>query len=317
MLAQAFAKRLAAAIPVLIGVSIACFVLIRTVPGDPVTALLGLNYDEAAAESLRERYGLDKPLPVQYGIWAMHVLQGDLGRSVFTGEPVVQTLAERLPVTVELAFLALAVAVAVGLPLGVFAALRRGGAVDRSASLVGLLGLSVPGFWLGTMLILVFSLWGSLLPSGGYAPIREGIAVNLSHMILPALSLGLMVAAVITRMSRAAMLETLNQPYMAVAAAKGVSRRNLVWRHGLANALAHIVTAAGIQMGYLLAGSVVIEQVFSLPGVGRLAFQAIGNRDYALLQGVILLISVGFISVNLVVDLVCLVLDPKRRQTTA
>ncbi len=306
-------KRLLIAIPVLLGVSIIAFALVRAVPGDTVTAMLGANYSEAEAAALRQRYGLDKPLVVQYLIWLAHVLRGDLGTSVFTGRPVLAVILERLPVTLELAAIAIAFAIVVGIPLGVISALRQRHLAGYAASFAGLIGISIPGFWLGTILILLFSLAFGWLPSGGFVAITRSPLENLRHMLLPGLALGTAVAAVVMRMTRSAMLNVIHQDYIRTARAKGTPEPRVLLRHALKNAMIPIVTILGLQAGYLIGGSVVIEQVFSLPGVGRLALQAIGSRDYALLQGVILFVAAAFVLINLVVDLLYAALDPRIR----
>ncbi len=307
------ARRLAGAAALLFVVSLAAFFVVRLVPGDTVTAMLGPGYNEAQARELRQRHGLDRPLPVQYGLWLSRAARGDLGTSIRTEEPVARRLARRIPVTLELAALSLVFAVAVGLPLGVAAALHRGGGVDAAASVAGLLGVSVPGFWLGTLCILLFSLTLGWLPPGGYVPVAQGVGDHLRSMVLPTVALGSVVAAVILRMTRASLLEVLGEDYLRAARARGLPGRVVVWRHGLRCAVAPVLTAGGIQAGYLLGGSVVIEQVFALPGVGTLALSAIGGRDYPLLQGVILFISGAFVLVNLAVDLLHATADPRTR----
>ena len=304
-------RRLLAAIPVLLGVSLVAFALVRLVPGDPITVLLGPGYNEQQAAVLRQRYALDRPLPVQYAAWLGRAVRGDLGESFFTGQPVLRAIVERLPVTLELAFIGVAFAVLVGVPLGVASAVRPGRWADHAARVLGLVGISVPGFWLGTMLILLLSLKLGLLPSGRFVPLWEDPAENLRRMLMPGAALGLAVAAVTMRTARSAMLEVLGQDYVRTARAKGMGERVVLLRHALRNALVPIVTVIGLQAGYLLGGSVVIEQVFSLPGVGRLALQSIAGRDYALLQGTVLFVAVAFVLVNLVVDLLYATLDPR------
>lgn len=304
-------QRLLAAVPVLIGVSIVAFALVRLVPGDPVTVLLGPGYNEEQASVLRERYALDRSLPVQYLAWASRAVRGDLGESFFTGQTVASAILERLPVTLQLTVIGVLFAVLLGVPLGVASALRPNRALDHAARVVGLFGISVPGFWVGSLLILLVSLRLGWLPSGRFVPIWEDPLENLQRMILPGVALGLAVAAVVLRTARSAMLEVIGQDYVRTARAKGLSEPRVLVRHALRNAMVPVLTVLGLQVGYLLGGSVVIEQVFSLPGVGRLALQAIGSRDYALLQGTILFVAVVFIVVNLVVDLLYARLDPR------
>ncbi len=304
-------RRLLLALPVLVGISVIAFFMVRLVPGDTVTALLGAHYSEAEAAALRQKYELDRPLVVQYFVWLGHVLSGDLGVSAFTGEPVLGTIVSRLAVTVQLVVISIGFAVLVAVPLGVMAAVGRGGRTDFVATVFGLLGISVPGFWLGVLFILLFSLYLGWLPSGGFVSLVDDPVANLRHMAMPGLALGMAVAAVVMRMTRGAMLDVLGEDYVRMARAKGVPRRRLIIRHALRNALIPVVTVTGIQAGYLLGGSIVIEQVFSLPGIGLLALQAITNRDYALLQGTVLFVAVAFVLINLLVDLIYARLDPR------
>ena len=303
-------QRLFASLIVMIGLSVLAFALVRMVPGDTATAMLGIHYDEQDAAALREKYGLDKPVVVQYGIWVMQVVRGDLGRSI-NGKPVTAEISAALPVTLELASLALGIALLVGVPFGLLAAMNRGKAMDAAASGVSLVGLSVPGFWLGTLLILVFALHLRWLPSGRYVPITQSPILNLRHMILPATALGMAVTAVLMRMTRSAMLEVLSQDYVRTARAKGVDRWRVMARHVARNGIIPVLTVAGLQAGYLLGGSIVIEEVFSLNGIGALVLRALGDRDYPLLQAAILLIGGIFLIVNFTVDLLYTWADPR------
>lgn len=305
------AKRLGMAIPVLFGISVIAFFIVRLVPGDTVTALLGAQYSEERAATLRERYGLDRPLPVQYGLWIGRVVRGDWGESAYTGQPVAEAIRERLPVTLQLVAISLAFALLVAVPLGVWAALYRGGKVDFGVTLLGLLGVSVPGFWLGTLLILLFSLQWGWLPSGGYIHWSVDWWQNIRHMILPGLALSGAVGAVLLRITRSAVVDVLHEDYILFARAKGLPGRVWIFRHALRNAVIPIITITGIQAGYLLGGSVVIEQIFALPGIGMLSVQAIQNRDYALLQGTVLFVGACFVTINLVVDCLHAWLDPR------
>jgi peptide/nickel transport system permease protein len=306
-------NRLLISIPVLFGISILAFFVVRIVPGDTVTAMLGSNYNEEQASVLRAKYGLDQPLIVQYGLWISNIFQGDFGYSHFTNKPVLTTIIERLPVTVELTILSVLLALIIALPLGTIAAIRRNTPIDYGASFFGMLGISIPNFWLGTIMIIVISLTFGLLPSGGFVPISDGIIANVKSLILPVIALGTAVGAVVMRMTRSSMLEIVGQEYIKMARAKGVSNQRLIFKHALKNAFIPIITVIGIQTGYLLGGSVVIEQIFSLPGLGRLALQAITNRDYALLQGTILFIACTFVLINLIVDIIYGLLNPKIR----
>lgn len=304
-------KRLLISLVLLLGISIIAFFIVRLIPGDTITVMLGSRYNEEQAMRLRENYGLDRSLTVQYGLWIKNVLSGDLGNSFFTKKPVLETIAERLVVTGQLAGWALTFALVFGLTGGVLAAVNRNGPIDQGVSFLSMLGISVPNFWLGTMMILVFSLGFQWFPSGGYQPISQGLTVHLKSMVMPAVALGFAVSAVIMRSARSAMLEVLNKEYMDLAKMKGVSPGKMIFLHALKNALIPIITVVGIQAGYLLGGSVVIEQVFNLPGVGRLVFEAINNRDYVLLQGVILFIASAFVVINMVVDLLYALINPR------
>ncbi|WP_153732380.1 ABC transporter permease [Sporosarcina obsidiansis] len=306
-------RRLLIAIPVLFGISVLAFFMVRLVPGDTVTAMLGTNYNEAQAEILRQKYGLDQSLLVQYGIWIMSVLKGDLGISSLTNEPVIEILINRLPITLELTVISILFALLIAIPLGTIAALKRNTPVDYGASFFGMFGISVPNFWLGTLMILYFSLHLSWLPSSGFVPLSDGIWMNLKTMIMPGIALGTSVGAVTMRMTRSSMLEVLGEEYMKMAKAKGVTNSRLIWKHGLRNALVPVVTVLGIQAGYLLGGSIIIEQIFSLPGIGQLALQAITNRDYSLLQGAMLFIASAFVLINLAVDIIYALINPKIR----
>ncbi|WP_245752138.1 ABC transporter permease [Planifilum fulgidum] len=313
MLAKYLLKRIALSIPVLFGISVLVFLLVRLVPGDTVTVMLGAQYNEEQAQMLREKYGLDRPVHVQYALWISNLMKGDFGHSTFTGQPVLTAILERLPVTLELTAISVLFALVVGIPLGIQAAVRRNRWMDYLATVFGLSGISIPGFWLGTLLILLFSLKWGWFPSGGYVAIWEDPLGNLQTMAMPGIALGTAVAAVVMRITRSSMLEVLDQEYIKMARIKGAPERIVVRRHALRNALIPVVTVLGIQVGYLLGGSVVIEQIFSLPGVGQLVLQAITNRDYALLQGSILFIAVSFVVINLLVDLLYTLIHPRIR----
>ncbi len=306
-------KRILVAIPVILGISVIAFFLIRLVPGDTITAMLGVNYNEHQAEILRIKYGLDKPLIVQYGIWLKNVLRGDFGASFFTKEPVIVSIIERLPVTLELMLISFIYCVFIAIPLGTVASIKKNTSLDYGASFLGLLGVSIPNFWLGTLLILVFSLQLGWLPSGGFVSFAEDSVQNLRYMLMPSIALGTAVGAVIMRMTRSSMLEVMGKDYIKMAEAKGVTNNRLILHHALKNGFIPVVTVIGIQMGYLLGGSVVIEKIFSLPGIGQLSLQAITNRDYSLMQGCILFVASGFVIINLLVDIVYAFVDPRIR----
>lgn len=308
-------RRILLALPALLGVVLVTFGLMRLIPGDVVTNLVGLegNVSPERLVELRRMFGLDLPLHVQFGQWSVAALQGDLGSSLRTGRPIAQDLMLRFPVTLQLSLLSLFVALVVAIPLGVLAAVRRGGAADFAASIFALLGLSLPNFFLSILFILLFSLRLDWLPPAGYVPLLEDPVENLRHMILPSLALGLILAAASTRIVRATMLEVLNRDFVRTARAKGVRESRIIYRHALRNALIPVVTVVGLQFGALLGGAVIIEEVFSLPGVGRFALEGINLRDYPVVQGAVLLIAGTFIAVNLLVDILYLVIDPRVR----
>ncbi len=299
----------------MLGVVTAVFLLIRLVPGDVVTQMIGLegSLPTGRVEELRRLFGVDRPFHVQYAEYVGNVARGNLGRSLRTGRPVGGELARRFPITIELSLLGLLVAVSIGVPIGIFAAVRRGRLADYVASAFVLLGLSVPSFWLGVLLILLFALRLGWLPPTGYVSLDESVAGNLRHMILPALSLGLVLAAASTRIVRSSLLEVLGRHYIRTARAKGVWERGVVLRHALRNALIPVVTVIGLQFGTLLGGTVIIEQIFSLPGIGRYALEGINLRDYPVVQGAVLAIALAFTLVNLVVDVCYGFLDPRIR----
>jgi len=310
------AKRLLGAIPTLIGVSLLTFLFIRLIPGDAIAARLGtstaLEPEELA--SLRAYFGLDQPLPVQYWNWLTSILRGDFGYSIRTGRPVLVEIAERLPATLELAAAATLIAVAIGLPLGLLSAMRPNSRIDLAARIGGLVGLSLPSFWLGTLIIVLFSLYLRWLPNtGGYVDFVRDPLGNLALILFPAITLGVALAAATMRMTRSAMLDVLGADYVRTAAAKGLAPPLIVRRHVLKNGLIVVVTLLGIQVGQLLGGAVVVEEIFSIPGVGRMLLTAIVQRDYALVQGGVLVIAVLFVLVNIVVDLLYGYLDPRIR----
>jgi peptide/nickel transport system permease protein len=310
-----FLRQVLLAIPALLGVVLITFILMRAVPGDVVTNLVGLegNVSPERMAEMRRMFGLDLPIHVQFGQWFGAALQGDLGSSLRTSRPIVQDLLLRFPVTLELTFLSLVIALVIAIPLGIVAAVRRGSVVDFLVSVFALLGLSIPGFFLGILLILLFSLRLGMLPPAGFVPVQDSLWANLKNMILPSLSLGLVLAAAITRIVRSSMLEVLNRDYIRTARAKGLSERIVTYRHALRNALIPVVTVVGLQFGTLLGGAVIIEQVFSLPGVGRFALEGINLRDYPVVQGAVLLIAAAFILVNLLVDVIYSLIDPRIR----
>jgi ABC-type dipeptide/oligopeptide/nickel transport system permease component len=298
-------RRLLLTIPVLLGVATLVFSLIHFIPGDPAQAMLGEGAAPEDIAQLRERLGLDRPLIVQYGSFLKGLAQGDLGVSLRNDQPVRQQILERMPATAELAFASMAVAVLFALPLGIIAAVWRGTAVDHSAMTLSLVGISVPNFWLGPLLAIVFAVELGWLPVGGRG--------TLAHLVLPAVTLGAALAAILARMTRASLLEELREPYVLAARAKGVSRSRAVLHHALRNSLIPIVTILGLQFGVVLTGAVITETIFAWPGIGRLLIQSISFRDYPTVQGCVLLIAVTYVGVNLITDLTYGFLDPRIR----
>ena len=306
--------RLLSLVPVLFGMCVLSFGLLALIPGDPVTAMLGLEADPAAIATLRAKYALDQPLPVRFVSWFGHVLTGDLGRSIQTGRPVLRMIVDALGPTLELGLAAMLISLAIAIPAGIVAASRRNGPADLAASLIALCGLSLPSFWLGILLILGLSIRLTLFPSSGYVPIGEDPVAFLAHLVLPALTLGAGLAAATMRMTRAAMIEVLSADYIRTARAKGASRGRVLWWHGLRNALLPVVTLIGLQMGQLLGGVVITESVFSWPGIGKMTVDAIFARDYPVVQGAILVTATLFVLINLATDLLYARLDPRLRQ---
>ena len=306
-------RRLAFAALMLIGVSMILFAIMRVAPGGPEAVLVGGEFSAEAAAQIRQRLGLDRPLALQYATWASAVLRGDLGRSFKTGDPVVTLIADRLPPTLQLTGGALLFAVVVAVPLGVLAAVRRGTAWDTLGSAVSLFGVSFPSFWLGIMLILLFSQALPWLPPSGLAEYgHEGdVLSRLRHAILPTLTLGLIQMAAVMRFTRSSLLEALRQDYVRTARAKGVADRRVVWRHALRNALIPVVTVIGLSLPTLVGGAVLTETVFAWPGIGRLAVGAVFERDYPVIMGVNLVVAGVVIGANLLTDLAYTVIDPR------
>jgi peptide/nickel transport system permease protein len=299
------ARRLALTLPVLLGVATLVFSLIHLVPGDPAQAMLGDGASPEDIAQLRTRLGLDRPLTQQYARYLKGLVRGDLGTSLRTQQPVTTQIAERLPATAELASAAMLVAVALALPLGLIAAVWRGTWIDQSAMALALVGISVPGFWLGPLLALIFAVELGWLPVSGRG--------TLANLVLPAITLGSALAAILARMTRASVLEELREQYVVAARARGASRVRAVVVHALRNSLIPIVTILGLQLGAVLTGSIITETIFSWPGVGRLLIQSINFRDYPMVQGCILLIAVTYVTMNLLTDLVYGWLDPRIR----
>ncbi|MFN2203132.1 MAG: ABC transporter permease [Caldilineaceae bacterium] len=308
-------QRLLTAVIVLLGVTFAVFLIIHLVPGDPARVVLGVQANEQNVAALHVRMGLDRPFLVQYGSWLWNALHGDFGNSLITGQPVAPQIMQRLPATVQLAIAALCIGVLVAFPAGIISALRPGTSTDVATSVVSQIGVTIPDFWLGILLVLLFSLTLQWLPPSGYSSIREDPASWLSHIILPAATAGIISAAIMTRFIRSAMLEVLGQDYVRTGRAKGLHERAVVIRHALRPALVPIVTIIGLQVTALLSSVVVVEVVFAWPGLGRLALNAVLDRDYPLLQGAVLTMAAMLTFVNLGTDLLYFWLDPRIEYT--
>jgi peptide/nickel transport system permease protein len=307
------ARRLVVLVPTLFIVSILIFGLQQLLPGDPAMALAGEEHDPAAVAAIRAKYHLDRPLVVQYGLWIGNVLRGDFGQSLRNRIPVSELLASKLPVTVELAVCSMLIALVIGVPAGIVSAARKGRPIDVAANLVALSGLSVPHFWLGIMLILLFAVRLGWLPASGYVPPWENLRANLTTILLPSFVLGTGVAGVMMRHTRSAMLETLSADYVRTARAKSVSERMVVVKHALRNALIPVITLGAIEFGRLLSGAVLTEQIFAIPGFGKLLVDGVFNRDYAVVQGVVLVTATVYIALNLIADVAYVLVNPRLR----
>ncbi len=310
---QYIARRLLASIPVLLGVTLVAFFLMRLIPGDVAMSMLREEYTPEQGAAIRHFLGLDRPLPLQVVDWVWRVARLDFGKSFVTGRSIMGDVLARFPATLELATAAVLLAAIVGFPLGILAATRRGSMLDLIAQFAGLLGLTMPSFWLGLLLILVVSLYLRLLPSGGFVSLAESPARNLRLLVLPACTLALPLAAVIMRYVRSSLLDVLQQDYVRTARSKGLGERVVLWRHMMRNALIPVVTIMGIQFGNLLAGTVVVEAIFAWPGIGRMTLSAIYARDYPVVQTMIILMAGVFVIMNLVIDITYSLLDPRIR----
>jgi peptide/nickel transport system permease protein len=306
-------RRLLESAVTLILATIVVFLGIRALPGDPARTLAGEESDPATLAAIRQAYGLDQPLPVQYLRYVQKAAAGDLGRSARTGLPVAETIGHALPVTLQLATFAIAVAVLIGILAGVVAAVRRRRPAEWGANAVALLGLSVPNFWFGQMVILAFAIAYPILPASGFVSVFENPAESFRHLIMPATVLGSALAAVIMRQTRSAMLDALTADYVRTARAKGLSAAQVVFGHALRNSLIVVITIVGLQLGALISGAVVTEQLFVLPGFGKLTIDAVFTRDYPMIQGVVLVTATAYILINLAVDLLYSVIDPRIR----
>jgi peptide/nickel transport system permease protein len=299
-------RRLVLLVPVLFGVSLLSFGVIRLIPGDPARVLAGEEATQAQVEQIRQQYGLDQPIVVQYGLYLGRLVVGDLGTSYRNRQPVAGLIWERFRFTLQLAALSMGVSMTIGIVLGTIAGTHRGSAIDRVSMMTSLVGISVPTFWLGIILILIFSVWLHLLPTGGQG--------TPAHFVLPALTLGAAAAAAVARLTRSVMVEVLEQEYIVTARAKGLREQTVVVQHALRNAFFPVITVIGLQFGQMISGAVFTETVFALPGLGRLVVESIFARDYPVVQGSVLLAAAGFVLVNLVIDVLYGVLDPRTRR---
>ncbi|GAA1565506.1 ABC transporter permease [Dactylosporangium maewongense] len=300
-------------IPVLLGISVISFLVIRMIPGDVISSIMGQDFGDPEVEAEMRRYfGLDMPVHEQFFTWFGDLLRGDLGTSMRTGQPVLDEILQRLPSTLLLAVSALLVAILLSIPMGILSATRRNGPLDAFARVASLIGLSVPNFWLGILLVYVFSVSLGWLPSQG-ASEGGGLLDNLKYLVLPAVTLGASLAAINMRMTRSSMLEVLNQDYVRTARAKGLAERVILVRHALRNSLIPVVTVLGIELGALLGGTVIVEQVFAWPGLGTMVIRGISQRDYPVVQGTLLFLAFFYVLVNYLVDLVYTYLDPRLR----
>jgi peptide/nickel transport system permease protein len=308
-------RRALAIIPVMLVVATVSFVLIRLAPGDPASVLAGPDASPEDLVQLRTALGMDQPLPVQLVKWYARLAQGDLGQSIFLRRPVVQAVVERLEPTLLLTLWGTLLSILIGVPAGIVSARYHNTAVDQSFMALALLGLSIPNFLLGLLMILVFGVWLGWLPVSGYVPLDEGVWHNLRSLLMPAVSLGLVQSALVARITRSSMLDVLREQYILSGRAKGLSERAVVYKHALKNAIIPTLTVIGITVALLIGGAVVIETVFNIPGVGRLIISAVLRRDYPVVQGVVLLIALTYTVINLLVDLAYLVIDPRIRYT--
>ncbi|WP_110649250.1 ABC transporter permease [Salinicola peritrichatus] len=306
-------RRLLIALPTLFLITLMVFSLQLLLPGDPALALAGEERDPAVIEAIREQYHLNDPIPVQYAHWLIAALHGDLGISLRNREPVTSLIVDKLPVTLELAILAMLIALVIGIAAGLVSAIKKGSRWDFGANVVALSGISVPNFWLGIMLILLISVRWGWLPASGYTSPLDSLAQNLEMMIMPAVVLGTAIAGVMMRHTRSAMISAIHADYVRTARAKGLSERVVMLKHALRNALVPVVTMGTLQFGELLSGAVLTEQVFTIPGFGKLIVDAVFNRDYAVVQGVVLFTGTVYILMNLLADLLYYLLNPRLR----
>jgi peptide/nickel transport system permease protein len=307
------ARRLLQLIPTLFFVSVLIFSLQHLLPGDPALVMAGEEQDPAVIAQIREHYRLDQPLPVQYVYWVKGVLSGDLGESLRNKMPVLALIAQKLPVTIQLASMAIIVALLIGISAGIISAVKKGTAWDYGANLFALWGISTPNFWLGILLIFLFSIELGWLPASGYVSLSENWRESLATTIMPAFVLGNAIAAVLMRHTRGAMLQVLESDYIRTARAKGLLERSVILKHALRNALTPVITLGALELGTLLSGAVLTEQIFSIPGFGKLIVDAVFNRDYAVVQGVVLVTATAYITLNLIADIAYILVNPRLR----
>jgi peptide/nickel transport system permease protein len=310
---RALAFRFLSLLLTLLVISVAIFVVLEVLPGDPAAIMLGTSSQPDTLAALRTRMGLDQPALVRYFTWIGGIFVGSFGTSYSYGVPVAELIRDRLTVTVPLTLMAITLSLSVALPLGVFAAARQCGITDAAATFYSQIGIAVPNFWLGLLLILFFALSLGWFPAGGFRGWRQGLFPALQALVLPAIALAIPQSAILTRVTRSAVLDVMNEDFVRTARAKGISKSRALWRHAVPNALVPVVTILGLQISVLLAGAVIVENVFSLPGMGRLAFQALAQRDLIVIKNVVLFFATIVIVVNLIVDAIYLVLDPRLR----
>lgn len=307
------AKRLSVGFVTLIVASVVVFAVLEVLPGDPAQLMLGMNATAEAIAALREQMGLDQPLLARYASWIGGLLTGDFGRSFTYSSPVLDLIAERAVVSLPLALIALVLSTVIAIPVGLFAAARRGKAADTITMGAAQIGVAVPNFWFALILIYIFAVWLRLVPSGGFPGWNAGLWPGVKSLLMPAIALALPQAAILSRVTRSALLEVLGEDYIRTARAKGMPRRHVLWRHALRNAMIPVLTILGLQFAFLLAGTIIIENVFYLPGLGRLVFQAITQRDLIVVEGVVMLLVASVILVNIVVDICYALVDPRLR----
>jgi peptide/nickel transport system permease protein len=312
---QYLLRRFVYFIPVIFLVTVVIFSITLLLPGDPALAFLGEGniHDKVAYEAMRKELGLDQPIPVQYGMWVSRAVQGDFGRSIRTRERVLDGLAARLPVTLQLTVMALVIALAIAIPVGILSATRPNSKMDTAGTVFAIGGVAIPEFWLGILLIYIFAVWLRWLPPSGYVSPSAGLWPSIQSLILPAISLGMTLNAVTMRQTRSCLIEVMQNEYIVTARAKGLAERVLVARHALKNALIPVITIIGLQIGRLFGGAVVVETIFALPGMGRLAADSIFFRDFPMLQGVVLVMAIAVLFCNLITDVLYAYLDPRIR----